>query len=156
MRRVAVTWVISALGVAIFKVSDLPPPWLLGPIFACLFTGLVGVELRGLKPLNDGMRAILGVAIGGSLSLSVVLGMPNLWPTLIMIPVLIFLSGLSDLPYFQRVWGFDFATSFHSAMPGGLQDMLAFGEEAGAGIRALSLTHATHIMLIVVSLPVAL
>lgn len=156
MKRVAVSSLISALGVAVFKVAGLPLPWLLGPIFACLLAGLLGMELRGLKPLNDGMRAILGVAIGGSLSLSVVLGMPSLWPTLIMIPVLIFLSGLIGLPYFQRVWGFDFATSYYSAMPGGLQDMLAFGEEAGADIRALSLIHATRILLIVVSLPFVL
>lgn len=153
MRRVLLTWAISAVGVGVFMAADLPLPWLLGPIAACLAAGLAGVELGALKPLNDAMRAILGVAIGASLSLSVVLGMPALWPTLVMIPVLILLSGLIGLPYFQRLWGFDFATSYYSAMPGGLQDMLAFGEEAGADVRALSLIHATRVMVIVVSLP---
>jgi membrane AbrB-like protein len=57
------------------------------------------------------------------------------------------------VPYFQRVWGFDFATSYYSAMPGGLQDMLLFGEEAGGDVRALSLIHATRVMVIVVALP---
>ncbi|QPH53331.1 AbrB family transcriptional regulator [Pontivivens ytuae] len=153
MRRVLLTWAISAVGVGVFMAADLPLPWLLGPIAACLAAGLAGVELGALKPLNDAMRAILGVAIGASLSLSVVLGMPALWPTLVMIPLLILLSGLIGLPYFQRLWGFDFATSYYSAMPGGLQDMLAFGEEAGADVRALSLIHATRVMVIVVSLP---
>lgn len=156
MKQVALTWAISLAGVGAFMMLGLPLPWLLGPILACLIAGIAGVQLRGLKPLNDGMRAVLGVAIGASLSLSVVLAMPALWPTLIMIPVLIFLSGLIGLPYFQRIWGFDFATSYYAAMPGGLQDMLAFGEEAGGDIRTLSLIHATRVMLIVVALPVIL
>ena len=153
MRSVAVTWAISAIGVVVFMALQMPLPWLLGPIFACLAAGIWGVELRGLKPLNDGMRTILGVAIGGSLSLPIVMGMPGLWPTLVMIPVLILLSGVIGLPYFRRLWGFDFATSYYAAMPGGLQDMLAFGEEAGGDVRALSLIHATRVMLIVTILP---
>lgn len=57
------------------------------------------------------------------------------------------------MPYFQRLWGFDFATSYYSAMPGGLQDMLIFGEEAGGDVRALSLIHAPRFMVIVFALP---
>ncbi len=153
MRQLAQTWGISGLGVALFMGLDLPLPWLLGPICACLTAGLCGVTLRGFKPLNDGMRTILGVAIGASITPAVVIGMPALWPTLLMIPVLIFLAGIIGVPYFQRLWGFDFATSYYGAMPGGLQDMLVFGEEAGGDVRALSLIHATRVLLIVVILP---
>ncbi|MEM9318383.1 MAG: AbrB family transcriptional regulator [Pseudomonadota bacterium] len=147
------SWLISGVGVAIFMVLDLPLPWLLGPIFASLIAGLAGLELRGIKAVNEGMRAVLGVAIGASLTLGVVLSMPAMWPTLLMIPLLIFLSGVIGVPYFQRLWGFDFATSYYSAMPGGLQDMLVFGEEAGGDVRALSLIHATRVLLIVSILP---
>ena len=61
--------------------------------------------------------------------------------------------GLVGVPYFQRIWGYDFATSYYSTMPGGLQDMLVFGEEAGGNPRALSLIHATRVLVIVVALP---
>lgn len=150
------TWAIAGFGVAVFIVLDLPLPWLLGPIFACLIAGLAGVRMQGIALLNAGMRAILGVAIGASLTLPVVLSMPAMWPTLVMIPVLILLSGIIGVPYFQRFWGYDFPTSYYSAMPGGLQDMLAFGEEAGGNVRALSLIHATRVMLIVATLPFVL
>ncbi|MEM1273327.1 MAG: AbrB family transcriptional regulator [Pseudomonadota bacterium] len=153
MRRVALTWAISGLGVAAFSLANLPLPWLLGPIFACLIAGLVGIELRGVPALNTAMRAVLGVAIGASLSWAVVVTMPSLWPTLVLIPVLILLAAAIGLPYFQRVWEFDFATSYYAAMPGGLQDMLVFGEQAGGDVRALSLIHATRVMLIVTTLP---
>ena len=51
------------------------------------------------------------------------------------------------------IWGYDFATSYYSTMPGGLQDMLVFGEEAGGNPRTLSLIHATRVLVIVVALP---
>ena len=153
MIKIAQTYIISLVGVGVFWVADLPLPWLLGPILACLIAALAGLDLRGAKPVNDAMRAILGVAIGATLTVSVLAGLPALWPTLVLVPVVIASAAIVGVPYFQRLWGFDFATSYYSAMPGGLQDMLAFGEEAGGDVRALSLIHATRVMLIVVSLP---
>ena len=41
-------------------------------------------------------------------------------------------------------------------MPGGLQDMIVFGEEAGANVRSISLIHATRVLIIVVILPILL
>ena len=68
-------------------------------------------------------------------------------------PVMVLCIGLIGVPYFQRVWGYDFPTSYYATMPGGLQDMLIFGDEAGGNVRAMSLIHATRVMVIVVALP---
>lgn len=143
----------AALGVAAFKLMALPLPWLLGPIFACLTAALFGVPMRGISLLNDAMRTILGVAVGATFTTALLVSMTAMWPTLLMIPVMVACIGAVGVPYFQRLWGFDFATSYYSAMPGGLQDMLVFGEEAGGDVRALSLIHATRVMVIVVALP---
>ena len=153
MIRILVTYAIGGIGVAVFHALRLPLPWLLGPIFACLFAALGGVSLRGIPVLNNAMRAILGVAVGATFTAALVASMAGMWATLVLVPVLVLLIGLAGVPYFQRVWGFDFATSYYGAMPGGLQDMLIFGEEAGADVRALSLIHATRVMVIVVALP---
>ena len=131
----------------------LPLPWLLGPIFACLIASLFGVPMRGIKIVNDAMRTILGVAVGATFTTTLLASMAGMWPTLLMIPVMTACIGVVGVLYFQKLWGFDFATSYYSAMPGGLQDMLVFGEEAGGDVRALSLIHATRIMVIVVTLP---
>ncbi|MEO1640103.1 MAG: AbrB family transcriptional regulator [Pseudomonadota bacterium] len=153
MIQVVATHVIAAAGVAIFHLLHLPLPWLLGPIIACLAAGLCGVQMKGFSFVNNAMRSILGVAVGATLTVAVVMSMATMWTTLILIPVMIALIGIIGVPYFQRLWGFDFATSYYSAMPGGLQDMLIFGEEAGGDVRALSLIHATRVMVIVVALP---
>lgn len=153
---VLVSFCVAGIGVALFHAFALPLPWLLGPIFACLFAALTGLPLGGIKWLNDSMRTILGVAVGASLTPAVIAGFPSMWSTLIMVPLLLAVIGFLGVPYFMRLWGYDFATAYYGAMPGGLQDMLVFGEEAGANTRALALIHATRVMVIVVALPVLL
>ncbi|MCG6884952.1 MAG: AbrB family transcriptional regulator [Silicimonas sp.] len=141
------------MGVLTFHMLELPLPWLLGPIFACLAAALAGVPMRGIKILNEAMRTILGVAVGATFTTTLLASMVGMWPTLLLIPLMTACIGLVGLVYFRRLWGFDFATSYYSAMPGGLQDMLVFGEEAGGNVRTLSLIHATRVMVIVVVLP---
>ncbi len=153
MKTLAITYVVAAIGVGVFHFLGLPLPWLLGPIFACLAAALAGLQMKGNKIINDTMRSVLGVAVGATFTVALLFEMTTMWPTLLMIPVMVACIGAIGVPYFQRVWGFDFATSYYSAMPGGLQDMLAFGEEAGGDVRALSLIHATRVMVIVVALP---
>ena len=151
--RIAATFGIGLIGVALFHLADLPLPWLLGPLTACLIVALAGVRLRSIALLNEGMRTVLGVAVGATFTPVLLVSMMAMWPTLLLIPVMVLAIGLIGVPYFQRLWGYDFATSYYSAMPGGLQDMLVFGEEAGGNPRSLSLIHATRVMVIVAALP---
>ncbi|WP_439144206.1 AbrB family transcriptional regulator [Planktotalea sp.] len=153
MKARIASFAVAFIGVLVFKLLQLPLPWLLGPIFACLIAALVGVQMRGIKVLNDAMRTILGVAVGATFSSALLMSMGAMWPTLLMIPLMTGCIGLLGVLYFQRVWGYSFATSYYAAMPGGLQDMLVFGEEAGGNVRTLSLVHATRVMVIVVALP---
>jgi membrane AbrB-like protein len=147
------TFATGLLGVWVFHLLNLPLPWLLGPITSCLFAALAGIPLRGIKPVNDGMRTVLGVAVGATLTPAVLATVPSMWPTLLLVPVMVLSIGLVGIPYFQRVWGYDFPTAYYATMPGGLQDMLVFGEEAGGNVRSLSLIHATRVLVIVVALP---
>lgn len=153
---VVLAFALAGAGVAVFMLAGLPLPWLLGPLFACLAGALAGVPLGGVKPLNDGMRTILGVAVGATLTPPVLASVPGYWPTLALVPVMVAAIGLIGVPYFRRVCGYDPATAWYAAMPGGLQDMIVFGEEAGANVRSLSLVHATRVLVIVVALPVLL
>ena len=153
MVPVANAFLVALIGVAVFHWFTLPLQWLLGPIFGCLIAALMGVPLAGIKPLNDVMRTILGVAVGATLTPAVFVTLPAMWPTLILMPVMVLIIGALGVPYFQRLCGYDTATAYYASMPGGLQDMLAFGEEAGGNIRSLALIHATRVLVIVVALP---
>ncbi len=156
MIQIATTFAVALLGVGIFMGLSLPLPWLLGPITACLCAALIGMPMKGIQIVNDGMRTILGVAVGATFTPVLLASMVGMWPTLLLIPVMTICVGLLGVPYFQRIWKYDFPTAYYATMPGGLQDMLVFGEEAGANVRSLSLIHATRVLVIVVALPVLL
>lgn len=156
MLRVALTFGLSACGVGVFMGLGLPLPWLLGPMFACLIAALVGVPLRGLPPVSTAARTVLGVAVGASITPAIFGQLPAMALTLSLIPLFILIIAGVGYPFFRRLCGFDPATSYYAAMPGGLQDMLLFGQEAGGDIHALSLIHATRVLLIVTVLPVLL
>ena len=145
--------IVGLVGVAAFFFTGLPLPWLLGPIASCLLAALIGIPLKGIKPINDSMRTVLGVAVGATLTPAVISTFPSMWPTLLLVPVMIVAIGALGIPYFRKIRGYDHPTAYYSTMPGGLQDMLVFGEESGGNVRTLSLIHATRVMIIVVALP---
>ena len=153
MWRIALSFLVAAAGVAVFLALGLPLPWLLGPMFACLVAALAGLRLKAEPTISNVMRTILGVAVGTSITPALFQVLPAMWASLLMMPLLVLAIGAVGYPFFRRVFGFDHATAFYGAMPGGLQDMLIFGEEAGGDVRALSLIHATRVLIIVTLLP---
>ena len=156
MNNHLITHTICLTGAAIFLWIELPLPWLFGPLFSCLLAALIGINLYSIKILSDAMRTILGVAVGATVTLSFLLELPGFWNTLIFIPITVILSGIIGVWYFQKLCGYDFPTAYYSSMPGGLQDMLVFGEEAGGNVRAMSLIHATRVLVIIIALPILL
>ena len=151
-----ITHAVSLTGALVFLWLHLPLPWLFGPMFSCLIAALCGAQLVTVKLLSDGMRTILGVAVGATVTVAFLLSLPAMFGTLLIVPVMVVLIGLLGVWYFQRLAGYDFPTAYYASMPGGLQDMIAFGEEAGGNVRAISLIHATRVLVIVVILPLLL
>lgn len=125
-------------------------------MFFCLAAALLGMRFESLGQISVAARTILGVAAGASLNVDLLSQIPSLAASLSMIAALLALTALAGVPYFERVCGFDRITSYYSSMPGGLQDMIAFGQEAGGDARAISLIQATRVLVIVTILPVIL
>lgn len=150
----AATLAIAGLGAAAFVFLALPLPLLLGPMAACLIAALLRVPMRGMGEVGMFMRTFLGVAVGASITPTVVAEIPGYIGTLVFIPVFIVVIGLAGYPLFRHVFGMNHPTAYYGAMPGGLQDMLVFGEEAGADVRALSLIHATRVLVVVTLAPI--
>ncbi len=144
----------ASIGTAIFWVVDFPLPFLFGPMFACLLAALSGAKLQGLGQVSVGGRTILGVAVGATVTPALIEQLPAMAGSVALIPVYVIVIGMIGVPFFYRVCGFDKTTAYYAAMPGGLQDMVIFGEEAGGDVRALSLIHATRVLFIVTLAPV--
>lgn len=122
----------------------------------CLLGGLLDLPLKGFGQVSVGARSILGVAVGASITPALFAELPRMAFSIALVPVFILLIGLVGVPFFRKVWGFDAPTAYYAAMPGGLQDMVIFGTEAGGDPRALSLIHATRVLIIVTVAPLYL
>ena len=147
---------LAIAGVGIFQALSLPLPFLFGPMFACLIAALTGLPLLGLGQISVAFRTILGVAVGASITPEVIGRLPQMALSVSLIPIYIAVIAVIGVPFFRKVYKFDWATSWYAAMPGGLQDMVIFGTEAGGDVRALSLIHATRVLIIVTVAPLIL
>lgn len=133
-----------------------PLPFLFGSLFGCLTASLFGVELAGMPLVSNVSRTVLGVAIGTTLTMEVITTIPRYIPTLLIVPLYVGLISWVGYPFFRRVLKYDRPTAFYSSMPGGLQDMVVFGIEAGGNPRTLSLVHATRSLVLVTIAPIVL
>lgn len=150
------TLLVAAAGVALFRLLSLPLPFLFGPMAACLATALAGMRLLGMGRVSAAARAVLGVAVGASLTPEVVARIPDMAASVALVPLYIVAITAVGVPFFRRFGGYDRATAFFAAMPGGAVDMVVFGQAAGGDARALSLIHATRVLVIVVLVPIVL
>ena len=150
------TAAIAVAGVAVFSVLSLPLPFLFGPMLFCLLAALAKRNLKGFGQVSVAARTILGVAVGASITPELFHRLPEMAVSVALIPLYIVLIAIVGVPFFYRVCGFDKVTAYYAAMPGGLQDMVIFGTEAGGDGRALSLIHATRVLMIVTIAPIIL
>lgn len=153
MRIRGVTLGIAAAGCVVFLVLGLPLPFLFGPMFACLAAALANRRMADMGLLAVFMRTVLGVAVGASITPALVQQLPGMAFSLAAMPLFVLAVGAVGYPLLRCCFGFSHPTAYYAAMPGGLQDMLVFGEEAGGNVRALSLVHATRILVIVTAAP---
>ncbi len=151
--RRALTFALAAVGTGVFWLIGLPLPFLFGPMAFCLFAALAHLPLKGFGQVSVGARTILGVAVGASITPELFGELPRMGLSIALIPVFITLIGLVGVPFFRKIWGFDAPTAYYAAMPGGLQDMVIFGTEAGGNPRTLSLIHGTRVLIIVTLAP---
>ena len=156
LTRRALTFALALAGAVVFSAGHLPLPFLFGPMAACLLAALMGLPLLGMGVISVAMRTVLGVAVGASVTPDVIARLPQMAVSVAFIPVYIFLIGLVGVPFFRRICGYDWPTAWYASMPGGLQDMIIFGADAGGNPRALSLIHATRVLIIITLAPAIL
>jgi len=130
--------------------GGLPLPWMLGPMIANTVAAMVRAPIAGPDPLRIYVIPIIGVMLGAGVSAQM-FGLLGSWlVTLLLLPV--FLACAAGISYavYRRIGGYDPVTAFYSAMPGGLNEMLILGAEAGGDERRIALAHAARVLIIIV------
>lgn len=151
--RIGLTLALGALGGLLAFWAQLPLAWMIGAMLAVTVLAVAGGPARVPPRLRSGMVAVLGVMLGSGFNPQMAQQIPLWSVSLASLLPYTALSGLVGYLYFRRCFGYDRATSYFSAMPGGLSEMILVGGQSGGDPRVISLTHAARILLVVMTLP---
>lgn len=145
---------IGFFGALIFIYLKLPLPWLLGSISAMAIASRINIiPAKNPKALSPAARTVLGLMIGSAFTPSIFEYIHNYLISLVMVIPFVFTIAICGVFYYWKVLGHDKITSFFSAMPGGLLEMVAIGESMGANVYKITLFQSTRLLLIIFSLP---
>ena len=154
----ATALIVAAAGGLIAREIGSPLPWLIGAMCATAATLLLGVRPFGQEfafpqQPRTAFIAIIGIAIGGSADPGMWAEATRYWMSMLAIPVFIGLAQVVNYQFFRRVAGYDTATAYYCATPGGLIESVQLGEEAGGDAALLTVQHFSRITITVVSVP---
>lgn len=154
------TWkaVLLALGLGTaggtgFFLADLPLPWMLGSMSACIIAALAGAKPAMVMPLRSVMLAVLGVMLGSSFTPDL-LGQAAQWaPSLVSLFVAMAVATALVMAYLRRVGGMSVPTAYFAAAPGGVNEMVVTGSALGGDEHTIAMIHFLRILLIVFTIP---
>jgi membrane AbrB-like protein len=141
---------IGIAGGLVAYFGGLPLPWMLGPMIANTVAAMLRAPVSGPDPWRFYVIPVIGVMLGSGVTAEV-FGLLGSWIlTLVLLPIfLVCAAGISYLVYL-KIGRYDPVTAFYSAMPGGLNEMLILGAEAGGDERRIALAHAARVLIIIV------
>lgn len=151
--KIVLTLLAGGLGGLLAVWIQLPLAWMIGSMLMVTVLAISGLEVRASMTLRSGMIAILGVMLGSGFTPAMLAQLP-LWSISLagLLPYTA-ISALVGYFYFRRCFGYDAATSYFAAMPGGLSEMILMGGQSGGDQRVIALTHASRVLLVVMILP---
>jgi len=145
---------IGLVGALIFVYLKAPLPWMLGSMTASTIAALAGARISAPSVVRMPMVLIVGVMVGATFSPAILQRFPEWWQTIVILLLLSIVLGAVCTIYLHVVSGFDLATAYFSAMPGGLIEMVTLAEEHKGDIRTVALVHSVRILVIVFCVPI--
>lgn len=153
LRDWGLTLGLGAVGGALFAWATLPLPWMLGAMTATTAASLAGLPVQVPMALRAVMIAVLGLMLGSAFTPDILDHVGRWTVSLGALAVYIVIVTALVTQYFRRL-GHGMATSYFSAAPGGLNEMVLTGAAMGGDERVISLTHSLRILMIVFTVPV--
>lgn len=146
LARIAAGLALGTLGGAVFHALSLPLPWMLGALFFTMAASVAGLPVQGPMRLRPAIVAIIGVLLGSRFTPEV---LGQVGETLVTLAILlVYLAAVAAVvvPFYRFVGRQDWTTAYFAGMPGGLSEMIEFGEARGANVPAIVLAHSLRIV----------
>jgi membrane AbrB-like protein len=158
LTALAATLLLGLAGGVIGKLLGLPLGYLLGSLLAVAGFAMRGKPVFGQaihmpQPLRMAFIPVVGVGIGGAFTPAIFQDAVGWWPSVVALMLFVPLAHFIGYRIY-RAGGLTPITAYFGAVPGGLIESVAMGEEAGADVALLVLIQFLRLILTIVFVPV--
>lgn len=152
---------IAFAGAFVFEAMGLPLPWMLGPLFVFAVLAFFRLEPLGLKPGFPSKSRlffvpVVGVMIGARVTPEIFSEVARWWPSLLLVLPYMVVVQFLNAEILRRIGGYDKATAFFAASPGGMVEAVLIGEANGGNGPLMAIQHFARVTLAVSVIPVLL
>lgn len=149
-RAQALALLIGIAGGMLAYGVGMPLPWMLGPMIATTIAAMMRVPVRAPARLRPIVIPVIGVLLGSSVTAQTFGLLPSWAVSLVLLAGFLACASTVSYAVYRRLGGYDKITAFYAAMPGGLNEMLLLGAQAGGDERRIALAHAARILVVIV------
>ncbi|MBT8417450.1 MAG: AbrB family transcriptional regulator [Silicimonas sp.] len=147
--RQAIALAIGLVGAIAANALGIPLPWMLGPMVIVLVVAVAGAPVIPPVTLRALVVPILGVMLGSGFHPGLFAHIADWALTLLILPVFVAAAFSCSALIYRKIGRYDIVTAYFSAAPGGLNDMMILGAEAGGDEKRIALAHASRVFIVV-------
>lgn len=148
--RAGFALVIGIVSAIVASWVGLPLPWMLGPMVGVTLAALLNAPIHAPAPLRPIVIPAIGVMLGSSITPEIVGQIPRWSASIAVLLPFLVAAGFASWAVYRWIGRYDRVTAYFSAMPGGLNDMIIMGSEAGGEERRIALAHSLRIFCVIV------
>lgn len=152
---------LGALGGYAATFTPIPLPWVMGSLaltaaLAIADSRLIPVGYEFPTPMRSFFVSLIGILIGAQVTADLFSNPSMLVVSMTAIAAFVPVTIWLNYVIFHRLGGYDPATAYFSAAPGGLIEAITLGEANGADIRILVTQQFLRLIVVVVVVPLGL
>ncbi|WP_241239856.1 AbrB family transcriptional regulator [Silicimonas algicola] len=127
----------------------MPLPFMLGAMVFVTIAAMIRVPVEAPATLRKIMVPILGVMLGSGFHPGLFDHVNDWLLTFAVLPFFVGTAFAGAFAFYRFVGKYDMVTAYFASAPGGLNDMMILGGEAGGDERRIALAHASRIFIVV-------
>ncbi|MFV0360627.1 AbrB family transcriptional regulator [Tropicimonas sp.] len=147
--KILLAAIIGVLSGFFARKVGMPLPWMLGPMIGCGAAALAGAPVHGPVWLRPVVIPVIGVMLGSGFHPDLADSLAEWSGTLLLLPLFLIAATSVSYGFYRYVGGYSPVDAFFSAAPGGLNEMIALGTEAGGNETRIALAHALRVFIVI-------
>ncbi|MDP2409372.1 MAG: AbrB family transcriptional regulator [Pseudolabrys sp.] len=156
VRAVAETLVIATIGGVSVGMTGFPGGYISGAIVAVAVAALARRPMKIPVWLTRIIFVLIGISLGSVVTPETLQGMATYPLSIAVLIVAMVVVGYTGALYLRLVHGWDNASAYLAAAPGGMSQVLAIAADVGADIRGVAIVQTLRVVLVAVGLPAGL